>query len=142
MRADLAKLEQEALSLMNSGDIKQAAELFSRIIEQRPDYEHGQTLYNLAGCYEDLGQLDEAKRYYLRALEYGPHNEIILGGYASFLYLYGDPQQAFDAHLTLLRLERSNRNSQGAERTVIALKELAKRLGLTEYEVIEKTEFH
>ncbi len=59
MNTDLATIEKEALAFMNDGKKEQAALLFSKIIAERPDWEHGQAAYNLASCLEDLGELDQ-----------------------------------------------------------------------------------
>jgi len=128
---------------MNSGKKEQAVELFSAIIKQRPDWEHGLTFFNLAGCLEDLGQLEQAEQSYQRAIKYGPGNPIIWGGYASFLYLHGDPQDAFEAHLKLLRLERaccSEPSSEQVETITIALTSLADKLGMSREDLNEQIE--
>ena len=37
----LVELERRALDLQNSGKPQEAAELFSAIVKERPDWEHG-----------------------------------------------------------------------------------------------------
>jgi tetratricopeptide (TPR) repeat protein len=138
MQSKLADLEREALRLKNAGETERAVELFSRIVEERPDWEHGLALYNLAGCYEDLGRYEEAERCYVRALEYGGQNDYVLGGYASFLYLHGTPERAFEAHLNLLKAERAGGNAQGAQKTIEMLKGLAAKAGVSEEALAEK----
>lgn len=138
MQTELATLEKEGLDAMNAGKKREAIALFTKIVEQRPDYEHGMVWHDLAGCYEDLGELEEAERCYLRALEYGTGDSTIHGGYASFLFLHGDPQKAFDAHLELLKLDRSCGDMQGEEKSMWALKELAKKLGLSDEALSER----
>jgi tetratricopeptide (TPR) repeat protein len=138
MEHPLVKIEQEALALMNAGKFKQAAELFSEIIQSNPEYEHGMCFYNLAGCYEDLGEYEKAGRCYRRALQYAPNDQTRLGGYASFLYLHGDPAQALDVYLSLFRLELSSGNRTEAERTKLAIKDLANRIGLADEALAEK----
>jgi tetratricopeptide (TPR) repeat protein len=140
MSSDLVKLEREALALMNEGKNKRAAELFSKIVKERPDWEHGHGFYNLAGCYEDLGDLDKAEENYRRALEYNAQDEIFLGGYASFLYLHRDPQSAFEEYLKLWKLECSSGNKVQAEKTMLGLRELSKRLRLTPEEFTQRLE--
>ncbi|MEJ7712990.1 MAG: tetratricopeptide repeat protein [Pyrinomonadaceae bacterium] len=114
--------------------------MFSVILEQNPDYEHGRGFYNLASCYEDLGEYEKAEQHYRRALEYNFEDPILLGGYASFLYLHGDPELAFKAYLNLLRLDRSGGSEKDAELAILALRELGKRVGLTDRDVTEKIE--
>jgi tetratricopeptide (TPR) repeat protein len=138
MEHSLIKLEQEALALMNAGNFKQAAELFSTIIRSNPEYEHGMCFYNLAGCYEDLGEYEKAEECYRRALQYVPTDQIRLGGYASFLYLHGAPHQAFDVYLSLFKLERTTGNKGEAEKTELVLKDLARKIGLADEALAEK----
>lgn len=133
MRSLLVELEKEGLELLNQGNIAQAADIFAEIISKRPDYEHGMCCYDLAGCLEDLGDFEKAEENYRKAIKYDPNDSIRLGGYASFLYLHGDPQQAFDAHLRLLFLQREQ--GETVENTILALKTLGNRLGLSENEV-------
>jgi tetratricopeptide (TPR) repeat protein len=106
MTHHLVELEQKALSLQNAGKFKEAAELFAAIVKEQPDWEHGRGFYSLANNYEDSGQLEKAEQAYKSALRYQPAYDIFLGGYASFLYLHGDPERAFKAHLELLEIER------------------------------------
>ena len=133
MNSNLVKLGQDALALMNSGQKAEAIKLFSAIIEQQPNWEHGQVFYDLAVCYEDLKEFDKALQNYLRALEYEPRNPYFLGGYASFLYLHGDPKIAFEQHLKLWRIESHNEHSSA--KVMIPLRELSKRLGLSDQEL-------
>jgi Flp pilus assembly protein TadD len=111
VKTDLRELEEQALALMNRGEKAKATELFKAIIRKRPDWENGEAFYDVAGCQEDLGELDKASENYRRALEYEPRNPYFLGGYASFLYLHGDPRSAFEQHLRLWEIERNNEDS-------------------------------
>lgn len=88
MSHHLAELERKALQLKNSGMISEASELFSIIVGEQPDWEHGNALHNLAQCYEDLGDYKLAEKFYRAALDVEPSNEIFLGGLESFLYLH------------------------------------------------------
>jgi tetratricopeptide (TPR) repeat protein len=138
METLLIELEKEGLNLRRQGNIEQAANIFTKIVSKQPDYEHGMCFYDLAGCLEDLGDFEKAEENYLKAIQYVPDDLIRLGGYASFLYLHGDPQQAFDAHLHLLFLERQQGETVTIKNTISALKTLGKRLGLSENEVEHK----
>jgi len=133
MKSDLVKLEQDALKLMNSGKKAEAAELFSAIIKEQPSWEHGEAFYNLAVCYEDLGELHKAAENYLQALKYEPRNPYFLGGYASYLYLHGEPNAAFEAYLRLWRFEGNEQES--ADKTLLVLRELSKRLKISDQEL-------
>lgn len=132
MASHLAALEEEALELMNNGQKEEAAGLFSQIVAERPDWEHGGAAYDLAGCLEDLGQLDQARLYYQQAVHYDPGNPYFWGGYASFLYLHGNPQEAFDTHIRLLTIDRRSKTSGKGEGVVRILRELASKLGMDE----------
>lgn len=125
---------------MNTGQKKRAAELFSAIVSEQPDWEHGEAFYSLACCYEDLGELDNAEESYRRALQYEPKNPYFLGGYASFLYLHRDSQSAFEEYLKLWKVESHSGNKVQAEKTMIGLRELGKRLGLSDRELTQKIE--
>lgn len=142
MKSNLVQLEKDALALMNAGQKGKAAELFSAIVEERPDWEHGEAFYHLASCYEDIGELRKAEENYRRALEFEPKNPYFLGGYASFLYLHGDPQSAFEEYLKLWKLEDSGGNKIQADKTLPGLRELSKRLELTDEELTERLETH
>ncbi|HEC84520.1 MAG: hypothetical protein DRR08_00380 [Candidatus Parabeggiatoa sp. nov. 2] len=135
METFLTELETEALNLRNQGYLEKAAEIFAQIINRQPNYEHGMCFYDLADCLEDLGDFKKAEENYLAAIKYDPDDLIRLGGYASFLYLHGDPKKAFDAHLHLLRLERHWNLEEEMENTRLALKALGKRLRLSVPEV-------
>lgn len=130
----LVELEQKALSLQNQGDYKDAADLFKRIVDENPNYEFGLCLYSLAYCLEELGELAEAKKNYIKAIEYDNEDPNRLGGYASFLYLHGNASEAFDKHIELMKLE--NKLGLDVSTTIIALKRLGEKLGLTEEEVL------
>jgi tetratricopeptide (TPR) repeat protein len=135
MKHHLVELDRKALSFREEGKLKEAAELFSAIVREQPDWEHGVGFYDLGICYEDLGQLEKAEEAYRSALRYQPANRDFLGGYASFLYLHGDPEKAFRAHLELLEIERINKDNEEMERTRIALRALGKKMGLSDAEI-------
>jgi Flp pilus assembly protein TadD len=137
----LVELEEKALKLKNSGRIAEAAELFSVIVEQQPDWEHGCALHDLAQCYEDLGRLEEAETLYRRALDYEPTSDIFLGGLASFLYLHGKPEDAFDAHLRLLVSDNNDESIECGDRSNIAvLTALGEKMGWSREFIAKKIE--
>lgn len=134
----LVELEQRALNLRNSGRLEEAAELFAKIVEDQPDWEHGLGFYNLATCYEELGRLKQAQEGFMAALQYEPENTIFLGGLASFLYLHGEPEKAFEAHLQLLKLEKMAGNVADVESLKTPLRALGEKMGLSQIEVTDR----
>jgi Flp pilus assembly protein TadD len=138
MSNHLIDLERRASDFQKSGQIREAAELFSAIVKEQPDWEHGLGFYSLACCYEDLGQLELAEGCYNAALRFEPANPYFLGGLASFLYLHGEPEKAFNAYLTLLEVYKMERDEKGVEQATIALKALGKKMGLSEASVAER----
>lgn len=101
----LVELEQTALSLQNQGNYKEAAELSQKIVDEYPSYEFGLCFHSLAYCLEELGELEEAKKNYIKAIEYDNEDPNRLGSYASFLYLHGNALEAFNKHLELMKVE-------------------------------------
>ncbi len=131
-------IEQKALALQRNGQLKEAAKLFAMIIEEQPDWEHGTAFYNLACCYEDLGELSSAEKYYRDALRYDSKNPYFLGGLASFLYIHGENDKAFAAYLKLLEIERANGDQRGIETTTTAVRSLGKKMGLSEEALLSR----
>jgi len=138
MKSHLIEVERQALQLRNAGQLKEAAELFAAIVKEQPDWEHGTAFYNLACCYEDLGELALAEKSYRDALRYEPKNPYFIGGLASYLYLHGDTDEAFATYLTLLQIERTSGNQRGIEMATTALQSLGKKLGLSEKTLAEQ----
>jgi Flp pilus assembly protein TadD len=138
MNSNLVDIERRALEARNAGDIREAARLFAAIVKDQPDWEHGTGAYNLACCCEDLGEFASAGQYFREALKYEPKNSYFLGGLASFLYLHGDPIEAFDYHLVLFKMHRKNGDYRDAENIKIALDVLSKRLGYSDETFAEK----
>jgi Tfp pilus assembly protein PilF len=134
----LVELERRAYALKNAGRNAEAAQLFSAIVEEQPDWEHGTAFHLLAQCYEDLGQLELAEENYRAALRYEPANDIFLGGFASFLHLHGDPEDAFKAYLDILVLEKRSGYEDGTKRTMTGLKALGAKLGWSDVEISER----
>jgi Flp pilus assembly protein TadD len=105
---DLVEKERLARSYMKNDQWAQASTLFLEIVEKCPDWEHGEGFYNLGCCYEELKQKEAARRAYLTALQFEPYNPYYLGGFASFLYRMGDSQEAYQAYMDLLKVEKDN----------------------------------
>jgi len=125
----LVQLERQAIILKNAGEWESAARLLEQILQVQPDWEHGYGAFDLAQCYEELGRISDARSAYERAVCGTPTDRTLLGGLASFLFLHGEPQEAFDQHVRLLRLERKHGDSNGMAATTTALKSLGSRLG-------------
>jgi tetratricopeptide (TPR) repeat protein len=139
---DLVELEQKALAARAEGDVEKAAELFTALVQKQPNWEHGAGFYNLACCYEDLGKFDLADECYRRALQFEPKFDIFVGGYASFLYLHGDLNQALQQYLSLLGLQKRRHDDKRAEGTVAVLRTIGERLGLSNDAVTERIKTH
>lgn len=131
MNEHLIELQKRALALKNSGKPEEAAALFENILVEQPGWEHGYGAFSLAECYEEQGKFGEAKAAYENAVRHNPSDPVLLGGYASFLYLHGEASQAFDAYLRLLPIDLEQKNLQGSTATILALNELGHRLGLS-----------
>ena len=123
---DCIELEQIAIKYQNKGEFEKAAKYFEKIINLNSDYEHGFCYYQLASCLEELGILAEAEKNYLKSLEHVSDDDIRLGGYASFLYLYGDPIEASFKYLELIKLKKQRKLDY--ENCIIALKALLKKI--------------
>lgn len=103
MEHPLIKRQRQALRAMNEKNFRVAIPLFEEILKESPSWEHGRGFYNLAGCYEDIGELNRAEENYLNALRVQPMYHVFIGGYASFLYLFGEPAKAFEWYLKYLK---------------------------------------
>ena len=134
----LVQLEQEALEAQNSGNLKHAIELFEKIVEENPNYEFGMCFYNIACCLEIMGELEKAKTNYIKAIEYDDEDVNRLGGFASFLYLHGNPKEAFEMHLKLLSLKR--KQHYNISNTLIVLKALGQKIGLSNQKIMNLIE--
>jgi len=132
VKPHLVELEAKAIALKSAGRNVEASELFSRIIKEQPDWEHGTTFHLLGQCYEDAGKFALAEQNYREALKFEPKNDIFLGGLASFLYLHGEPQNAFDAYLDLLSICKSEARTADADSCIGALRALGKKIGRSE----------
>jgi len=132
--SELVKMWQEAMALKNAQRWQEAARVFERILLAQPDWEHGYGQFNLAECYEGAGRISDAEVAYRSAIRATPTDPTLLGGLASFLYLHGQPKEAFDEHVRLLRLEEKQGNIDGVACTTTALKALGLRLGWSDAE--------
>lgn len=131
----LIELWHRAIYLKNAGDWGAAACLIEQILLLHPNWEHGYGEFNLAECYEELGKIDDARLAYERAVASSPTDRTLVGGLASFLFLHGQPREAFDQHIQLLALERRHGDDRGILDTTTALRLLGSRLEWSSKEV-------
>jgi tetratricopeptide (TPR) repeat protein len=129
------ELEQRGLRALNEENNQLAAEIFKELTDLDPTYEHGAGFYNLACALEELGALKEAEEAYLKALDYEDDDTVKLGGYASFLYLHGSPEDSFEAHIKLLKVEKGFRDTKCAEGTAEILFLLGEKMGWSKEKV-------
>jgi|ANMQ01.1.fsa_nt_gi tetratricopeptide (TPR) repeat protein len=93
MRCELVELEKKAFLARDRGDLGEAIESLEELVRINPQWEHGEAFFNLAQCYEEIGDLQKAKANYLRALEIQPDYYIFIEGYAAFLKHYGNVEK-------------------------------------------------
>lgn len=131
MTNPLAEYEKEAFEARGRKEYQRAISLYEKIVKENPKWEHGQAFCNLAGCYEDIGELEKAEKNYLAALNIQPEYYIFVANYAAFLYLHKEPQIAFDWYLKLLKIEIniSSAENQQLDNIKTALLELGEKLG-------------
>jgi hypothetical protein len=140
MTNPLVEYERQAFNARDQGDFRTAIMLYEKIAKENPNWEHGQVYYDLAGCYEDIGDLQKAEENYLRALEIQPNYYIFVGGYAGFLDRHGDPRAAFDFFAKLFR----DGDAPGLDSIKSKLYILGEQIGWTEDEVetlLEKSKY-
>ncbi len=140
MKRGLISIEKKGITALNKGDFKSAVEYFSKICAEQPDFEHGMCFYHIACAYEELGNSDLARVNFENSLKYDSGDYIRLGGYASFLYLHDAPEKAFNIYLKLLKIEVTENKEDYVNNTIIALKELGKKIGLSEADVMQQVE--
>lgn len=78
---EFASLQYLAFSLWKSGDFLKAKEELSKIIAKRP--QDVDSLYLLGSIAKDEGKLDNAKKYWTKALIYAPGDKVLLKGLRS-----------------------------------------------------------
>jgi Flp pilus assembly protein TadD len=132
----LMLLEQRALAHIRAGEKDKAAPLFEQLVREQPDWEHGEGFCSLAGCYEDMGRIEEARIAYSEALKQEPLNPCYLGNYASFLYLHGNPEEAYEAHLHLIRAASDKKTM--VKELLPVMSELAGKLGISEESMVHQ----
>jgi len=72
MTRSLRELESEAFGAQRRQDYTGAAVIWLKIVAQCDNWEHGGAHFCLAGCYLDLGKVDQAIEHYKRASELRP----------------------------------------------------------------------
>jgi len=132
---ELMAIEQRAIQLQTHGQYLDAIPLWEELVAAAPKWDHGSAWHSLAACCEDAGEFQEAEVAYLRAIEIEPSNWIYIGGYASFLYLHGEANEAFEQHLRLIRTKLADGVADAQNRFQPVLDELGRRLGLNQPEL-------
>ena len=90
MNNHLVELETLAFHARDRGELGDEIEKLEELVRINPQWEHGEAIYNLAGCYEEIGDLQKAKANYLRALEIQPDYYIFVEGYEGFSDRHGN----------------------------------------------------
>jgi tetratricopeptide (TPR) repeat protein len=86
------ELESEAFAAQRKKDYSTAAEIWLQIVTDCDNWEHGGAHFCLAGCYMNLGKIDEAIAHYKRASELRPTDSM-------FAETWSDTQRAKDEGL-------------------------------------------
>jgi Tfp pilus assembly protein PilF len=127
----LIELERKAVAALEAGDHKTAIDSLLELLKAQPDYEHGLPHYHLARALEGIGDYGAAALQFRRALEWEPDDPVKLGGYAAFLYLHGDPGEAFDLYLRLAKVESAHSTAGSTSDIRRTLIELAGKMGIS-----------
>ncbi len=109
--------------------------MLSQLLEQVPNWEHGYGAFTLADCYEDCDNIEKAREAYLLALSFSPSEPQFIGAYASFLFLHGTAQEAFDQHLELLRYEYATGSLKEIAQTIQVLSQLGLQINLSQAQI-------
>lgn len=131
----LLDLEQKALAKRREGKPKEALATWLQLASLDPNWEHGMAYHEISGCFEELGDYQQANNYLEKALSNDPTNEMFMGAKASLEYLHGDPKEALELFLRLAHTYRNRRSR--VDQIMPAINELARRLNLEEA-VIER----
>lgn len=132
----IIEYEQRGLAFVRENNYEAAAELFAQIVAIHPDWEHGCAAYSLACALEEIGDLKGAEKNYLLALRCSPDDDYFIEGYASFLFLHGEPLHALDFFIQLIRREGSTQ--QSIDKRDYVLLTLAEKLNLSKENLIKR----
>ncbi|MDZ4154894.1 tetratricopeptide repeat-containing glycosyltransferase family protein, partial [Methylicorpusculum sp.] len=91
---DINTLFSQGIKLVEQGNIEQALNNFTYINERHP--RNTQVLYNIAGCYRRLGQLEEAAKEYNQVLSLDPKHTDAAFGLALVRHTQGDMKQGWE----------------------------------------------
>jgi tetratricopeptide (TPR) repeat protein len=136
--------EKEALRHVREENFVEATRFYERIIEiigqvEWSEYEKRRLLSMTANCFERIGNFEKARFYYEESIDKISYKDtLLLGNYASFLYLHGSPREAFEKHLELFVLDKLEGDLSAMESTRGMLRELGQALSLTEEQVQER----
>lgn len=131
----LVDLWRRSLEMKSAGQWNAAADVIARILREQPDWEHGYGAFNLAECYEQLGRIGDARTAYESAASRASSDRTLVGGLASFLFLHGEPSEAFDQYVRLLILDRKQEDEVGMSAASAALRALGAKLNWSTEEV-------
>lgn len=129
-------LDAKGFELQRSGQLREAIAVYQEILRAKPDYKDGFIHHFLGQAYEDIGDFDQAERYFKEALSFDSESVIFLAGYASFLSQRGRNEEAFDEYLKLLHAEVAARYSH--EDTLTRIKSLGKSMLLSDDDISAK----
>ena len=132
----LLDLEKKGLAALSQKKYREAAAFFDKITQISSGYEHGMAFYNLACALEEIGEIKRAREAYEKAIFYAPDDHIRLGGYASFMYLHGNANEAFEAYLSLLKIYNGDNDSDGISSCHQALYSLGNKMGWSRDKVL------
>lgn len=138
MTVNLLSIEKRAMSALNAGNFDCAITFFRELLKAQPDYEHGLPHYYLAHALEETGDIKAAREEHEKALSFSPDDPIWLGGYASFLYLHGAPNEAIDAYVRLAKAERLLNPKADVSDIAQALAALAEKAGLSKPDILKR----
>jgi predicted Zn-dependent protease len=120
---------KRASTLYEQGNIKEALPILEQLARQRPD--SGILLATLANTYWDLGMLENAERYFVKAVNTAPDVEKISLGYFHLLWDIGKKGDAIN------EIQRFQENSTLSNH----YKEIAEEVNeKTDYKIIIKKE--
>ncbi len=134
----LINLEQQALEKQRNRESKGALALWLELARLDPNWEHGMVYHEISGCFEELGDHQQARSNLEKALSIEPENEVFIGAKASFEYLHGDPNEALELFLQLAHTYRNQRAR--VDQIKLPIYELANRIGLKELVVEQMLE--
>ena len=134
----LIELERKGIEASNNENYHLAVDYFKALLKANPDFEYGMTHYNLAYALDEIGNIDEAEKAYLKAIEYAPEDYVRLAGYASLVSRYRSPSEGFQSYLKLFKMALDEKNPCSMEGCLYSLYSLGEKMGLSKQEIYKK----